>query len=131
MLKVANIKWDTDGNVEALDELPVEVIIQEHIEEEDICDYLSDEYGYCVFGFDVVINKEFKALFIDGKHSGYSPDQCDETITVNQMIEWLIELRDCENAGDCPIYLINDGGYTYGHINEDTMSFRGLRITEV
>ena len=124
MLKVTNIKWDTDGNVEALDELPVEIIIQEYIEEEDICDHLSDEYGYCVFGFDVVINKEFKALFIDGKHSGYSPDQCDETMTVDQMIEWLIELRDCENAGDCPIYLINDGGYTYGHINEDTMNFR-------
>lgn len=43
------------------------------------------------------------------------------------MIEKLIELRDWEGAGDCPIYLINDGGYTYGHINEDTMNFRICR----
>ena len=49
MLKAINIKWDTDGDKEVLNELPTEVTIPESTEEEDICDYLSDEYGYCVF----------------------------------------------------------------------------------
>ena len=52
MLKAINIKWDTDGDKEVLNELPTEVTIPWNTEEEDICDYLSDEYGYCVFGFD-------------------------------------------------------------------------------
>ena len=56
-------------------------------------------------------------MFIDGTRSGYAPEQCDETMTVNQMIEKLIELRDYDNAGDCPIYLSNDNGYTYGPVS--------------
>lgn len=122
MLKAINIKWDTDGDKEVLNELPTEVTIPENTEEEDTCDYLFDEYEYCVFGFDVVTVKGFRGLFIDGTRSGYAPEQCDETMTVNQMIEKLIELRDYDNAGDCPIYLSNDNGYTYGHINADTMN---------
>ena len=50
MLKATNIKWDTDGDKEVLNELPTEVTIPENTEEEDICDYLFDEYEYCVFG---------------------------------------------------------------------------------
>ena len=52
------------------------------------------------------------------------------------MIEKLIELRDYDNAGDCPIYLSNDNGYTYGHINADTMNlgtyteYNGVEIEE-
>ena len=65
MLKAINIKWDTDGDMEVLNELPTEVTIPENTEEEDICDYLSDEYGYCVFGFDVVTVKGFRGLFIN------------------------------------------------------------------
>ena len=30
--------------------------------------------------------------------------------------------KDYDNAGDCQIYLSNDNGYTYGHINTDTMN---------
>ena len=117
-----NIKWDTDGDIEILDDLPTEVDIPYDMEEDEICDYLSDEYGYCVFGFDIEKNDGFRGIFIEGTRSGYSPDQCDETITVNQLIKKLEELRDCENAGDCPIYLCNDNGYTYGHINADTIN---------
>ena len=62
-----------------------------------------------------------RALFITGTRSGYSPDQCGETITVNQLIEHLEQMKEWYNAGDLPIYLYNDGGYTYGKITEDTM----------
>lgn len=63
-------------------------------------------------------------LFIKGTRSGYKPEQCGETFTVNQLIEKLEELRDQEDAGDLPVYLCNDNGYTYGEINENTMQFR-------
>lgn len=43
---------------------------------------------------------------------------------MNQFIEKLEELRDYEDAGDLPVYLCNDNGYTYGEINEDTMNLK-------
>ena len=121
-MRALNIKWDTDGNTDVLNELPSEVEIPYGIEEDEVCDYLSDEYGYCVFGFDIEENDGFKGLFIDGKRSGYAPNQCDTTMTINQLIEKLEELRDYHSAGNCPVFLYNDNGYTYGHINENTMN---------
>lgn len=60
-----------------------------------------------------------KTLFIDGKRTGYSPDQCGETMTVQQLISALekaIEWGDLSE--DSPIYLANDRGYTYGEISD-------------
>lgn len=57
-IRVWNIEWDTDGEV--IDDLPTEVIIDNPTEEmceavggfdDVLADYLSDEYGFCVFGF--------------------------------------------------------------------------------
>ena len=57
-IKLYNIEWDTDGEV--IDDLPTEVIIDNPTEEmcesvggfdDVLADYLSDEYGFCVFGF--------------------------------------------------------------------------------
>lgn len=67
------------------------------------------------------MNKNFKGLFIDGTRSGYAPEQCDNTLTIDQLIEQLEGIKEWA-GGDCPVYLINDNGYTYGHINEDTMN---------
>lgn len=73
MFKIKNIKWDTDGNEDALFELPKELefpndkfetwllkfnfsTLDYEDEEEyldDISDYLSDEYEFCHDGFDV------------------------------------------------------------------------------
>ena len=70
MLKAINIKWDTDGDMEVLNELPTEMIIPNELEElykkdkeytlEEISDWLSDETGFCHDGFEVVkeITKE-------------------------------------------------------------------------
>ena len=49
-MKAINIKWDTDN--EMID-LPAEVEIPEEYSEDEVADYLSDEYGFCVFGFDI------------------------------------------------------------------------------
>lgn len=61
-MKAVNIKWDvTDGAEEMtqeeikdiLAELPTEVKIPEGIDEDEVEDWLSDEYGYCHYGFDL------------------------------------------------------------------------------
>ncbi|MEY8422099.1 hypothetical protein AALB52_05010 [Lachnospiraceae bacterium 38-14] len=53
-MKAINIKWDTDGDMEVLNQLPTEMEIPEGItDEEKISDYLSDETGFCHYGFDL------------------------------------------------------------------------------
>ena len=54
-MKAINIKWDTDN--EMID-LPTEVEIPEEYSEDEAADYLSDEYGYCVFNFDIDADKK-------------------------------------------------------------------------
>lgn len=56
-------------------------------------------------------------LFIEGRRNGYNPNQCGRTMTVGDLIG-LLEDYD-ENA---PVYIINDNGYTYGSITEDSFS---------
>ena len=51
------IKWDTDGDTEALASLPTGVEIPQDIADLDdddaISDWLSDTFGYCHFGFGI------------------------------------------------------------------------------
>lgn len=51
------IKWDTDGDTEALASLPTEVEIPQDIADQDdddaISDWLSDTFGFCHFGFGI------------------------------------------------------------------------------
>ena len=62
-MKAIKIKWNTDGDLELLQELPKEIEIPEYLidedididdYEEDISDYLSDTTGFCHCGFDLV-----------------------------------------------------------------------------
>ena len=63
MLKAINIKWDTDGDMEVLNELPMEMNIPDKLEEmykkdkeyalDEISDWLSDETGFCHDGFEI------------------------------------------------------------------------------
>lgn len=54
-MKAINIKWDTDGDMELLRQLPTEIEIPAvMIDEEEISDYLSDETGFCHNGFEIV-----------------------------------------------------------------------------
>lgn len=52
-MKAVNIKWDTDEDMKLLKELPKEIEIPEDMEYDEISDYLSDQIGFCHFGFDV------------------------------------------------------------------------------
>jgi hypothetical protein len=50
-MRAINIEWDTDG--EDID-LPTEIEIPEGMTDEDeISDYLSDETGFCHYGFEL------------------------------------------------------------------------------
>lgn len=68
-MKAINIKWDTDGDMELLEQLPKEVLLPEKFSREnysqdgefdkeamldDLSDWLSDEYGFCHYGFEIV-----------------------------------------------------------------------------
>lgn len=49
-----NIKWDTDGDKEHLNQLPQSVEIPEGMADVDeVSDFLSDAYGFCYAGFDL------------------------------------------------------------------------------
>lgn len=50
-MRAIDIKWDTDGDEEILKTLPKEMDIPDDIDEENVADWLSDETGFCVFGF--------------------------------------------------------------------------------
>ena len=83
-MKAVNIKWDvTDGAEdmtqeemnEVLETLPTEVdipdsLIDEEFDEDyyysDISDWLSNEYGFCHFGFELV-DQQIKARIYESK----------------------------------------------------------------
>ena len=52
-------------------------------------------------------------VFLAGNRNGYSPDQCQNTMTVGELIEFLQDFDE-----EAKIFLRNDNGYTYGSINQ-------------
>lgn len=91
MLKAINIKWDTDGDKEVLNDLPTEMIVPDELEEmykkdreyalEEISDWLSDETGFCHDGFEVVkeitkesVENELYDFFNDKMETGEAPE---------------------------------------------------------
>ena len=52
-------------------------------------------------------------LFINGKRNGYSPEQCEGTLTVGELINILQGYNP-----NMKVYLKNDNGFTYGSIEE-------------
>lgn len=65
-IRCYNIKWDTDGDTRTFKTLPQEVIYEGYIAKEDednideiLGDYLSDNWGYCHYGFEFEILKNF------------------------------------------------------------------------
>ena len=53
-----NIEWDTDGDTDILDTLPQRIVIEVPVDltgdeiEDHLSDTLSDETGWCHYGFD-------------------------------------------------------------------------------
>ena len=91
MLKAINIKWDTDGDKDVFNELPMEMIIPNELEElykkdreyalEEISDWLSDETGFCHAGFEIEkviikesVENELYDFFNDKMETGGAPE---------------------------------------------------------
>lgn len=55
-------------------------------------------------------------IFIEANRNGYTPEQCGNTLTVQELIEILSDYN-----GDDFIYLSHDNGYTYGNITTDSI----------
>jgi hypothetical protein len=52
-VKVVNIKWDTDGeNIELPNEIELPFGM---VDEDEIGDYISDETGFCHYGFELIV----------------------------------------------------------------------------
>jgi len=61
--RLVEVKWDTNDDLgiwhDPLDiGLPEIVTVPDHIDENDISDYLSDRWGYCHFGWKFVKESE-------------------------------------------------------------------------
>lgn len=54
-------------------------------------------------------------LFIEGRREAYGTEDIRRTMTVRELIEYLEQFDE-----DAPVYLNNDGGYTYGSITESS-----------
>ena len=59
-MKATNIQWDTDGEQEVFGELPTEIEIPKdfvgengEVDEGAVSDYISDETGFCHYGFEI------------------------------------------------------------------------------
>lgn len=48
-MPTAIVEWDTDG--ETIEGLPTRVDVPDYLDEDEIADWLSDEYGWLVEGF--------------------------------------------------------------------------------
>lgn len=52
-MKAINIKWDTDGeNVKLPNEIELPFGM---VDEDEISDYISDETGFCHYGFELIV----------------------------------------------------------------------------
>lgn len=50
---ITDIDWNTDGESKEELGLPDVVVVTDDIDEDDIADMLSDEYGFCVNSFSI------------------------------------------------------------------------------
>jgi len=48
MRKATNIIWDTDGDNDALLNLPTEADLPDEVDDDDAADYLSDKYEFLI-----------------------------------------------------------------------------------
>jgi hypothetical protein len=108
---IADIDWETDG--EDVD-LPSSVRVPSDLEEDEIADYLSDNYGFLVNGFVVMDAETFEAEYIMedgwlavGKDSGMNGEwycnNCGETFGMDmkgKMLAYECFKNDCKGEGN-------------------------------
>ena len=127
-MKAINIKWDleddvVDYNIDDCD-IPTMVDIPNDIKEEDVADYLSDEYGFCVESFRLVkdfeeLTKEelwelrneitLNSLYVADYFNSFGYDSEDVSNFFDGYVEYLGEIAE------------DNGGEWYDHDDEDNL----------
>lgn len=64
-MRAINIEWDTDGDKDVEAQLPKEIQIPVNIAPEDAGDYISDQTGFCHFGYELVPDEHIRNFPID------------------------------------------------------------------
>ena len=54
-MHITDIDWDTDGENKDELGLPDVVVVTDDIDEDEIADMLSDDYGFCVNSFSIEV----------------------------------------------------------------------------
>ena len=111
-----NIEWDTDNDKAIFNQLPKEIEIPEEVwkeyeeyEDEDILsDYLSDDTGFCLFGFDLKVVDGEKEEKITNKI--YNTMEIGNTFHNNNGKDYIILAFD-KNA-DVAIFLNPKNNFT-------------------
>ena len=111
-----NIEWDTDNDKAIFNQLPKEIEIPEEVwkeyeeyEDEDILsDYLSDETGFCLFGYDLKVVDNEKEEKIMNKI--YNTMEIGNTFHNNNGKDYIILAFD-KNA-DVAIFLNPKNNFT-------------------
>lgn len=98
MLKAINIKWDTDGDMEVLNDLPMEMKIPEWVgnDNEEISDYLSDKTGFCHNGFELVEIKQYLVEVTETYKHTYLVNADSETEAESIVME---KTEGCDSCG--------------------------------
>lgn len=59
-----------------------------------------------------------RAYIIEVNRTGYSPDQCYDTMTLGEIASVFKRIAD-RDGEDTPVYFSHDNGYTYGEFSLD------------
>ena len=118
-MKAINIVWDLeddvlDYNIDDCD-IPTEVEIPNDVEDDEIADYLSDEYGFCVESFNLVkdfeeltaielweLRKEIilNSLYVADYSNSFGFSAKDVSYFFDGYVEYIYELMEEDNADD-------------------------------
>lgn len=102
--RIYDIEWDTDEDEEVLQKLPDEVIVDNAELNSDFEDYLSDKYGFCMFGFktEQLDSSKTYLLFYKNKcvNAGNLDDMCSSKKEWSNVYkESYLKIRSLELSG--------------------------------
>lgn len=113
-----NIEWDTDNDKAIFNQLPKEIEIPEEVwkeyeeyqDEDIISDYLSDDTGFCLFGFDLKVVSDEKREKNMNNTTIYDRIQLGDTFHNSNGTDYIILAFDKE--ADVAILLNPKNGFT-------------------
>ena len=104
IFKTRSIDWDTDDDKEVFDGLPQQVTVDVENEDE-IADALSDNYGWCMFGFEVDRLMEIKL----SNDQVLRIEEGDDCLHIAAMHDGYVDGYICEISANGTLVMPNSG----------------------